>query len=96
MKHTPTPWKKSQRVNERHAIRIIGNGMLVAEARAAGGSWTNAKANADFIVQAVNAYDELLGAVKALHALADGHPYEAQATTLKWTHQLIAKAEGRK
>ena len=62
--HTPTPWKKSDRVPERHAIRIVGNGRLTAEARAAGGPWIDAEANADYIVRAVNSHEELVTIIK--------------------------------
>jgi len=52
-KHTPGPWKKGERVPERHAIRILGkNGLLVAEARGAGGPWKEVEANARLIVAA--------------------------------------------
>ena len=55
-KPTPGKWKKGARVPERHAIRILDRrGFLVAEARGAGGPWTEVEGNAALIVAAVNA-----------------------------------------
>ena len=53
--HTPGPWRKGARVPGRHAIRILDStGLLAAEARAGGGPWSWAEANARLIVAAVN------------------------------------------
>ena len=57
---TPRPWRTGGRESERHAIRILNaEGGLVAEARAAAGSWEDSKRHAELIVTAVNAHDRL-------------------------------------
>jgi hypothetical protein len=87
-KPTPGNWKKSERVPERHAIRILAqDGSLVAEARGAGGPWADVEANAALIVAAVNAcfqinpgqpqavaeaMTEVVEAFKKIYALYDG------------------------
>jgi len=54
-KPTKGPWKRAGREPERHAVRIVNkDGMLVAEARAAGGPWFEADGNALLIIAAVN------------------------------------------
>jgi|SRR6185437_2312098 len=60
-------WRKSDRVPERAAIRIINSdGMLVAEARAAGGSWAAAKKHARLIAAAPVMLDALYAAEDAM------------------------------
>ena len=62
---TARPWRKSDRVPERHAIRIINSrGALVAEARAAGGSWKDAERHAALIVRAVNSFEAMRDALQ--------------------------------
>lgn len=61
MRHAPGPWKLAGRVPERHAIAINdSDGLLVAEARGAGGPWSIVGFNARLIAAA----PELLAALK--------------------------------
>lgn len=51
--HTPGPWKKGKRQPENHAVNVLDErGFLVAQARAAGGGWSEAAANAALIAAA--------------------------------------------
>jgi hypothetical protein len=66
-KHTPTPWKRAGRQPDNHGVNIVDyRGFLVAQARAAGGGWSDAKSNAAHIVRCVNAHDELVAALRSL------------------------------
>ncbi len=95
-KHTPTPW-------------IQSNGMLICE-KSCGGFIADVQsakedptdktyaldcANAEFIIRACNALDELRIAAKyALHALETGTSSEAEHDQLiNQLYQAIAKAE---
>jgi hypothetical protein len=88
-KHTPTPWKT--RANKIPGYRFTigaphrssgnmgGNHEIpVADIRVTG----NEEANAEFIVRAVNAHEELLAAAKSLQALA--HAYMKHTQTTEW------------
>ena len=71
-KATPRPWRTAGRETERHAIRILNaEGGLVAEARAAGGSWEDSKRHAELIVTAVNAHTSLLALAAEIVAVSE-------------------------
>ena len=68
-KHTAGEWKIGDRQSDNHGVNILDSrGFLVAQARAAGAGWAEAKANAAFIVQACNNHDSLVEALEVLDA----------------------------
>jgi len=86
MKHTPTPWQlvkpESQYGNQAVKVNIRGNMLLIASI-----SWIegeDGKANAAFIVQACNAHDELLEAVKMVIEAAIGASDEQTCRNIHW------------
>jgi hypothetical protein len=93
-KHTPTPW----RVGERYPSRVLGSlgsGVIVAfcsDKEDEGFETEREKADAELIIRAVNAHEELLEAVKTLHhTFGDTH---IGSESCKFC-RIIAKAEGK-
>jgi len=102
-KHTPTPW----RIDHRAKTAVVGSRNYVVAA--CGGYANNTRdqtelseeleANAEFIVLACNVHDELVAALKALHAC-----HRAFSNSENWTalddearaaaERAIAKARG--
>lgn len=99
MSHTPTPWEFKEKDDEGRFV-IIGerDGLDVTfVADTIGGLGDAEKANAAFIVKAVNCHDELLAALVNLYALVRG---ECPSILENDHHDemvraAIAKAEGR-
>lgn len=94
-KHTPTPWR---------AVRV-GNTLTIAgavpgyfaEIRGAceGAHGAMGEANAEFIVRAVNAHDDLVAALQNLARLFQAlHPSHADWGDYKAALAAIAKATG--
>lgn len=83
--HTPTPWKVHAEIN---VFGPDGSSVLGKTSNSDPGVIDEVKANAAFIVRAVNAHEELLAMVKILH------PDHAPVTRCD-ACTLIAKAEGR-
>jgi hypothetical protein len=98
---TPTPWKSDG------SYVIGGDNLSVCKATIYKGTneakdienETKAKANAAFIVRAVNAHEELLIALKELVDYASELEYDGRcmndAAPFTKAHEAIAKAEGR-
>lgn len=74
--HTPTPWRI---VETNLGLAIVGADIEDLAALPQGkwgpGSAEQKKANADFIVRACNAHDDLLAALETLLADAEAHAY---------------------
>lgn len=88
IKHTPTPWKVDDYVMSGEKYRVFSPADPVAVASVAG------KANAEFIVRAVNSHDELVEAIKnAIDSLPD-HVGPRIAQVKKELSEALAKAEG--
>ena len=95
--HTPTPWTM---MDFDHGTAIIYD----KEQTVVIPKLTN-KANAAFIVRAVNAHEEMLSALKemrtryarleGLYAEKAGITYDCPNGTIKLANRAIAKAEGR-
>lgn len=99
--HTPTPWTVTRSKLETDGAfdyAISADGVLVlAETfgRDAKGGWPPSQANAEFIVRAVNAHDDLLMALKLLLSLceAGGDPFdEPGRPTVARARAAISKA----
>lgn len=74
MSHTPTPWK-AFRSTDGHVYIGIGDKDGGGIADAGFGMWRDGperEANAELIVRAVNAHDELIECVKAALNMVDG------------------------
>ncbi len=96
--HTPTPWKTN---GGKHVYRQDHH---IAMAFADRTGWLDGRpvpteqgacANADFIVQACNAYEIMLKALKEVHWLTQGPSLEKQDTVMCQVLEAIAKAEER-
>ena len=89
MKHTATPWK----INSGGQVVTLDGAIVIANLYQTGG---NAKANAEFIIQACNAHDELVGALKAAEQHLDycgwGDTYERECAREQKLPNMIAKA----
>jgi hypothetical protein len=86
--HTPTPWfsDKGAVWDSQDLLRRL----LIAEC--IGDSRANAKADAAFIVRAVNVHDDLVAALREIANGADG-PIEARCEMRKIASAALAKAE---
>lgn len=96
MNHTPTPWEW---VGDRaQGFILLGPDGSIGEVYiCAEPSMCNAQANAAFIVRAVNAHDDLIGALKTIEA---AHPHiinrESPSVCVPCVaKKAIAKAEGK-
>jgi len=90
-KHSPGPWVRGARVPESHAMRILSrDGMLVAEARGAGGPWAQVVANANLIYAA----PDLLEALEdAMRLMARSGAFIMDGEAIKRLGAAIAKAK---
>lgn len=86
VQHTPTPWSaelvkdQTYRIQDLKKCNVLGTGLN--------------QANAAFIVRAVNAHEELLGASKlVLEIIANGCEVTPHIASV--LDKAIAKAEGR-
>lgn len=59
-KHTPTPWWHTQ------SGIVVGDGRIITDCQESA-PFDDMKANAEFIVRAVNVHDELVAALMDLH-----------------------------
>lgn len=95
--HTPTPWKVS--IGDTQTI-IGPDGQCTAIAHGPQGEWGKVgaehRANAAFIVRAVNAHEELLAAARAVNQAFSRSPFtDAREDALQRLSDAIAKAEGK-
>ncbi len=96
--HTPTPWEAQsidETGRERGAVSIIGSnfGGLVAAAlpwptELDDGDFRRVQANAEFIVRAVNAHDDMLAALQSI--LANTEESAIKHTSYEWLAKDIA------
>lgn len=102
-KHTTTPWKQTGSYFDAdgrlvgRALQMKGNNLEADEKEEA-----LSKANAAFIVRAVNSHEELLGALKMAADLCENHLIDfkkygltCDADILKRYKDVISKAEGK-
>jgi hypothetical protein len=97
IKPTPTPWM----TEGRYVLNSVGGISIACTTQLKGKNESQdihfekiAKANAAFIVKAVNCHEELINVVKALSELMGKSDYAFSEVNL-WAHQVIAKAEGK-
>ena len=98
MTHTPTPWKVSGNQIQSEKLNNYGNWILLEMPLRKEPTMQDMteedKANAEFIVHAVNAHDELVEACKlALDVLSYDEPRSTKTETI--LKNAIAKAEGK-
>lgn len=102
--HTPTPWKAELHRNGGATIRQVGDDAKNergAIATLTFGPRALVRADADFIVRAVNAHDDLLTALSSARAWVDSMPNQALANQCRdsdWYHAActaIRTATGR-
>lgn len=97
-KHTSTPWKISERLEQHHnavGIQNCGNGTLVATLCHIGG--TKGESNATFIVRACNVHDELMAVIEALGENGNGGYFNKNLLDSEWcvrAKAALAKARG--
>lgn len=91
--HIPTPWKLKSNINmmcEERALTVYAKGKReIAEVMVLGQRSKVAKANAAFIVRAVNSHEELVGTLRVIAQYKDVPQYVRDAA-----NEAIAKAEG--
>ena len=87
-KHTPTPWTVAK--HERGLVRAQGRTIVVV--RETGNQ--DIDANAEFIVRACNAHEDLLAALKEIERSLANHPTFAWHNIVEIARAAIAKAEG--
>ena len=83
--HTPTPWYVAGGKTIRYGVKGAGGDGWIGKA-----NWQNGEANAEFIVRAVNAHDDLVSMLKeaSLYVQSSSDCYARIRSTLD-------KAEGR-
>mgnify|MGYP001563745804 CR=1 FL=1 len=111
LKHTPTPWRVADLEIWREPVDDYPYGWIVASLleHIHRGPRDNAAANADFIVRACNAHDDLVELLERLVASDDennfqpahncesvdsDHTYECPACIVKDAIHLLKKAKG--
>jgi hypothetical protein len=93
--HTPTPWQVEGSIYEHMAAGIRGGSN-----RAIAQVWKGPRghANAEFIVRACNAHDDLVAALKAIvdhNEASYSSEFELFATHVREAKKALAKAEGK-
>ncbi len=87
MKHTPTPWRHARAVSGHQAIYDAdGKELLVRFGEGQDEFWKqpkNAKANAAFVVRAVNAHDGLVAALKNVAMDMESMRQDAQSASVR-------------
>lgn len=92
--HTPTPWTVFGFSSVETVKKYRGDRLEICEAFTSQIDSAEAKANAAFIVRAVNSHEELLGMAKAWVEIMDADPTTPKDILVK-AKQAIAKAEQR-
>jgi hypothetical protein len=90
--HTPTPWRLAGQATLRTDIGHSPSDEWIGSVH-----WRNRAANAEFIVRAANAHDDLVAALRKARniILQMGLPDEATDRVLLESGNAIDKAEGR-
>lgn len=94
MAHTPLPWEC--REDEDGHFEIVGDRQgldITWIADSIGGLGEEEKANAEFIVKAVNCHQELVDALKSIQSQCAGHADEFSARVYSLAAKALAKAE---
>lgn len=99
-KNTPVPWLVDASHPEREGVYIwTANEDTVLIAEVIDGQHGQARENAKFIVRAVNAYDDLLSALRSVACPVCsgyyGDRHVSGCTSCEAVRQLISKAEGK-
>ena len=85
MEHTPTPWTVFNPDNDQHIgdyLEIYHESILIADVLRPGP--VDAKANAAFIVKAVNSHEELLESLQSIVDRLEGAEEMERVLSAKW------------